>query len=149
MAYVDKLVDTQDAVMHDFNGEDHDDGGTKSRKRSGEAYVTDPPRPSTFLEGDFNMVMDDQCQFHRDAKRTMRECEQLKRGLGVSSTSKKTRSNNNDDQNGGQRFDNRNCRPDRRDYLDRRPYPRNDDRDQHDYLHDYRRKRQARRLPSR
>jgi hypothetical protein len=28
MAYVDKLVDTQDAVMHDFNGEDHDDGGT-------------------------------------------------------------------------------------------------------------------------
>jgi hypothetical protein len=32
MAYVDKLVDTQDAVMHDFNGEDHDDGGNKSRK---------------------------------------------------------------------------------------------------------------------
>jgi hypothetical protein len=39
MAYVDKLVDTQDAVMHGFNGEDHDDGGTRSRKRSGEAYV--------------------------------------------------------------------------------------------------------------
>jgi hypothetical protein len=72
MAYVDKLVDTQDAVMHDFNGEDHDDGGNMSRKRSGEAYVADPPRPSTFLEGDFNMVMDDQCQFHRDAKHTMR-----------------------------------------------------------------------------
>jgi hypothetical protein len=61
MAYVDKLVDTQDAVMHDFNGEDHDDGGTRSRKRSGEACVTGPPRPSTFLEGDFNMVMDHQC----------------------------------------------------------------------------------------
>jgi hypothetical protein len=75
MAYVDKLVDTQDAVMHDFNGEYHDDGGTRSRKRSGEAYVTDTPRPSTFLEGDFNMVMDDQCQFHRDAKHSMRECE--------------------------------------------------------------------------
>jgi hypothetical protein len=27
MAYVDKLVDSQDAVMHDFNREDHDDGG--------------------------------------------------------------------------------------------------------------------------
>jgi hypothetical protein len=26
MAYIDKLVDTQDAVMHDFNGKDHDDG---------------------------------------------------------------------------------------------------------------------------
>jgi hypothetical protein len=75
MVYVEKLVDTQDAVMNDFNGEDHDDRGTKSRKRSGEAYVTDPPRPSTFLEGDFNMVMDDQCQFHHDAKHTMGECE--------------------------------------------------------------------------
>jgi hypothetical protein len=62
MAYVDKLVDTQDMVKHDFNGEDHNDG--RSRKRSGEACVADPPRPSTFLEGDFNMVMDDQCQFH-------------------------------------------------------------------------------------
>jgi hypothetical protein len=68
MAYVDKLVDTQDAVMHDFNGEDHDDGGNRSRKQSGKAYMEDPPRLSTFLEGDFNMVMDDQCQFHRDAK---------------------------------------------------------------------------------
>jgi hypothetical protein len=93
MAYVDKLVDTQDAVMHDFNREDHDDRGTRSRKRSGEPYVADPPRPSTFLKGDFNMVMDDQCQFHRDAKHTMRECEQLKSALGVSSTSKKTKSN--------------------------------------------------------
>jgi hypothetical protein len=59
MAYDDKLVDTQDAVMHDFNGEDHDNSGSRSRKRSCEVYTTDPPRPSTFLEGDFNMVMDD------------------------------------------------------------------------------------------
>jgi hypothetical protein len=75
MAYVDKVVDTQDAVMQDLNREDHDDGGTRSCKRSGEAYMTDPPRPSTFLEGDFNMVMADQCQFHCDAKHTMRACE--------------------------------------------------------------------------
>jgi hypothetical protein len=68
MAYVDMLVDTQDAVMPDFNGEDHDDSGNRSRKQFGEAYVADPQRSSTFLEGDFNMVMDDQCQFHRDAK---------------------------------------------------------------------------------
>jgi hypothetical protein len=139
MAYVDKLVDTQDAVMHDFNGEDHDDGGTRSHKRSGEAYMADPPRPSTFLEGDFNMVMDDQCQFHRDAKHTMRECEQLKRALGVSSDSNKTKSNNNDDRNGSQRFDNRNRRPDRRDFRDSKPYPRNDDMDRRDYRRDYRR----------
>jgi hypothetical protein len=50
MAYINKLVNTQDAIIHDFNGEDHDDEGTRSRKRSGEAYVTDPPRSSTFLE---------------------------------------------------------------------------------------------------
>jgi hypothetical protein len=30
MAYVDKLVDTQGAVMHDSNGEDHDDRGARS-----------------------------------------------------------------------------------------------------------------------
>jgi hypothetical protein len=128
MAYIDKLVHTQDAVMHDFNGEHHDDRDTRSRKRSGEDYVTDPPKASTFLEGDFNMVMDDQCQFHRDAKHTMRECEQLKCALGVPSTSEKTRSNGNDDRNGGQRFDNRN----------RRPYPHNADRNQHDCRRDYR-----------
>jgi hypothetical protein len=52
-----------------------EDGGSRSHKRSSEVFVTDPPRPSTFLEGDFNMVMDDQCQFHRDAKHTMRECK--------------------------------------------------------------------------
>jgi hypothetical protein len=38
----------------------------------------------------------------------MRECEHLKRALGVPSTSKKTKSNSNDDRNGGQRFENRN-----------------------------------------
>jgi hypothetical protein len=36
------------------------DRGTRSRKRFGEAYVADPPR-HTFLEGDLNMVLDDQC----------------------------------------------------------------------------------------
>jgi hypothetical protein len=139
MAYVDKLVDTQDAVMHDFNGEDHDDGGTRSCKRSGEAYMTDPPRPSTFLEGDFNMVMDDPYQFHHDAKHTMRECEQLKRAVGVPSTSKKNNSSNNDVWNDGQRFNNRNRRPDRRDYRDHKPYPHNEGMDRRDYHRDYRR----------
>jgi hypothetical protein len=58
MAYINKLADTQDVVMHDFNSEDHDDRGNRSCKRSSEAYMTNPPRPSTFLEGDFNMFMD-------------------------------------------------------------------------------------------
>jgi hypothetical protein len=46
---------------------------SRSLMQSGEVYTTDPPRLSTFLEGDFNMVMDDKCQFHRDAKHTIRE----------------------------------------------------------------------------
>jgi hypothetical protein len=109
MAYIDKLVNTQDAVMHDFNGEDHDEGDTRSCKLSGKVHVTDPPRTSTFLEGDFNMVMDDQCQFHRDAKDTMRECEQLKRALRVPPEPKKIKSGNNDDQNSSRHYDN--CNP--------------------------------------
>jgi hypothetical protein len=32
MAYVDKLVDTQDTVMHDFKEEDHDDGENRPRE---------------------------------------------------------------------------------------------------------------------
>jgi hypothetical protein len=83
------------------------------------------------------MVMDDQCQFHRDAKYTMRECEQLKHALGVPSESKKAKSDNNDDQNGNRRYDNRNCRPDRRNYRDHRPYRLNDNMDRRDYRRDY------------
>jgi hypothetical protein len=59
------------------------------------------------------MVMDDQCQFHRDATHTMRECEQLKRAPGVPPEPNKTKSsNNNDDQNSSRRYDNRNRRHD-------------------------------------
>jgi hypothetical protein len=34
-------------VVHDFKGDDHNDGVGRSRKRFGEVYATDPPRPST------------------------------------------------------------------------------------------------------
>jgi hypothetical protein len=76
MAYVDKLVDTQDAVIHDFKGDGADDApasdtGSRPRKRSDEVNATDAPRQSTFREGDFNCMLDNQCQFHRDAKHTM------------------------------------------------------------------------------
>jgi hypothetical protein len=55
------------------------------------------------------MVMDDQCQFHFDAKHTMRKCEQLKRALVVPPEPKKTKSGSNDDQNSSCRYDNCNC----------------------------------------
>jgi hypothetical protein len=91
MNYVDKLVDTQDAVVHDFKGDKVDeasialvsDAAIRSRKRSVKVYVTDAPRRSTFLEGDFNCTLDGRCQFHLDAKNTMHECEQLKSTLGI------------------------------------------------------------------
>jgi hypothetical protein len=46
MAYVDKLVDTQDAVIHDFKGDDHDDteaGRASDLKRS--MRLTHPDLP--------------------------------------------------------------------------------------------------------
>jgi hypothetical protein len=49
----------------------------------------------------------------------MRECKQLKCSLGIPLEPKKTKSGNNDNQNNGCRYDNRNRRPDRRDYRDR------------------------------
>jgi hypothetical protein len=69
MAYVDRLVDTQDAIIHDFKGDKVDDASTaivsdaaaRSRKQSGEVYITDASRRSTFLEGDFNCMLDDTC----------------------------------------------------------------------------------------
>jgi hypothetical protein len=89
--------------VHDSKGDKVDDhmdtDGGRSRKRSGEVFAADPPRPSTFLEGDFNCMLDDQCQFHRDTKHTMRVCEQLKRALGIPPEPKKTKSGNNDDNN--------------------------------------------------
>jgi hypothetical protein len=54
------------------------------------------------------MVMDDQCQFHHDAKNTMRECEQLKCVLGIPSESNKAKSDNNDNQNDNHCYDNHN-----------------------------------------
>jgi hypothetical protein len=45
MAYVDKLVDTQDAVMHDFNGEDH----ITPRSGACETWPLGPHRPSSRL----------------------------------------------------------------------------------------------------
>jgi hypothetical protein len=69
----------------------------------------------------------------------MRECEQLKHALGLPQEPKKSKSGNNDDQNSSRRYGNRNRRPDRCDYRDRRPYCRNDDRGRRDYRRDYHR----------
>jgi hypothetical protein len=73
MAYVDKLVDTQDAVMPTKKTTTTEEPGRANDLMKPMWHY--PPRPSSFLEGDFIMVTDDQCQFHRDAKHTMRECE--------------------------------------------------------------------------
>jgi hypothetical protein len=80
------------------------------RKRSSEVYATNPPRPSTFLEGDFHYTLDDVCQFHHDTKHTMWECDQLKRALVIPPNPKKTKNDNNDDQSNNHCYDNRNRR---------------------------------------
>ena len=57
MACVNKLINTQDAVDNDFKGDAYDDN--RSRKRSCEVYAANPPKPTTFLQGDFDLVMDE------------------------------------------------------------------------------------------
>jgi chromodomain-helicase-DNA-binding protein 1 len=85
------------------------------------------------------MVMDDQCQLHRDANHTIRECEQLKHALGAPPKPMKTKGGNNDDQNSSRRYDNRNRRPNLHDYHDRQPCRLNNDKDRRDYHRDDRR----------
>ena len=66
MAYVEKLVDTQDAIVHDFKGDKTDDGSVapvadKSRKRTGEVLAADASGGSTFLEEEFTCTLNDIC----------------------------------------------------------------------------------------
>jgi hypothetical protein len=88
MEVVNKLIDTEEALVKKF---DHDgkqdigtsgaagDTGSKFRKRSSEVLTADGRRPSTFDE--FNAVMDGPCTFHEGGTHSVRECQQFKRAF--------------------------------------------------------------------
>jgi hypothetical protein len=87
--------------------------------------MVDAPRRSSFLEEDSRCTLDDTCQFHQNTKHTMRDCEELKRAIGVPPEPKKTKSGNSGDRfynscyNNNHHYNDRYRRSDWRDDCDR------------------------------
>jgi hypothetical protein len=89
MEVVNKLIDTEEALVNQFNHDDKQDAGTsgaagdsssKFRKQPSEVLTADGQRPSTFNIEEFNAVLDNPCTFHEGGTHTVRECHQFKRG---------------------------------------------------------------------
>jgi hypothetical protein len=90
MEVVNKLIDTEEALVNQF---DHDgkqdadtsgvaeDSSSKFRKRPSEVLAADGRRPSTFNVEEFNAVLDSLCTFHEGGTHTVRECQQFKRAF--------------------------------------------------------------------
>jgi hypothetical protein len=151
MEVVNKLIDTEEALVSQF---DHDgnkdaetsgvagDSSSKFRKRPSEVLAVDGHRPSTFNVEEFNAVLDSPCTFHEGGTHTVRESQQFKRAFRMPEDPKQPRSdgdrpssrryNNNrrDDRRGRQDNDRRDDRrrdshqlEDRRDERDLPPLP--------------------------
>jgi hypothetical protein len=83
MEVVNKLIDTEEALVNQF---DHDgtqdvvtssaarDSSLKFRKRPSEVLAADGRRPSTFNVEEFNAVLDNPCTFHEGGTHTVHEC---------------------------------------------------------------------------
>jgi hypothetical protein len=90
MEVVNKLIDTKEALVNQFDHDGKQDAGTsgaagdtssKFRKRSSEVLAADGCRPSTFNIEGFNAVLDSPCPFHERGTHTVRECQQFKRAV--------------------------------------------------------------------
>jgi hypothetical protein len=120
MEVVNKLIDTKEALVNQF---DHDgkqdastsgaagDSGSKFRKRPSEVLTADGRGPSTFNVEEFNVVLNSPCSFHEGGTHTVRECQQFKRVFRTPEDPKRPRSNG--DRSSSRRYNN-NCRDDRR-----------------------------------
>jgi hypothetical protein len=120
MEVVNKLIDTKEALVNQF---DHDgkqdastsgaagDSGSKFRKRPSEVLTADGRGPSTFNVEEFNVVLNSPCSFHEGGTHTVRECQQFKRVFRTPEDPKRPRSNG--DRSSSRHYNN-NCRDDRR-----------------------------------
>jgi hypothetical protein len=100
MEVINKLIDTEEALVNQF---DHDgkqdagtpgtagDAGSKFRKRSSEVLAADGRRPSTFNVEEFNVVLDGPCTFHEGGTHTVRKCRQFKRAFRAPEDPKRPR----------------------------------------------------------
>jgi hypothetical protein len=83
MEVVNKLINTEEAVVNQFDHDGKKDAGTsgaagdsisKFCKRHSEVLAADGRRPSTFNAEEFNTVLDSPCTFHEGGTHTVREC---------------------------------------------------------------------------
>jgi hypothetical protein len=101
MEVVNKLIDTEEALVNQFDHDGKQDAGTcgaagdassKFRKRSSGVLAADGRRPSAFNVEEFNTVLDSPCTFHEGGTHTIRECQQFKRVFRVPEDPKRPRS---------------------------------------------------------
>jgi hypothetical protein len=120
MEVVDKLIDTEEALVNQFDHDSKQDAGTsgaigdsssKFRKRPLEVLAADGRQPSTFNVEEFNAVLDSHCTFHEGGTHTVRECQQFKRAFRTLEDPKRPRSDG--DRSSSRRYNN-NRRDDRR-----------------------------------
>jgi hypothetical protein len=131
MEVFNKLIDTEEALVNQFDHDGKQDVGTSGaagdssmtfRKRPSEVLAEDGCRPSTFNVEEFNVVLDNPCTFHEGGTHMVRECQQFKRafrtpedpkrprGDGDRSSSHRYNNNRRDDQHGRQGNDRRDDR---------------------------------------
>jgi hypothetical protein len=88
MEVVNKLIDTEEALVNQFDSDGKQDASTsgaagesssKFHKRTSEVLMVDGRRPFTFNVEEFNTVLDSPCTFHEGGTHTVRECQQFKR----------------------------------------------------------------------
>jgi hypothetical protein len=113
MEVVNKLIDTEEALVNQFDHNGKQDAGTsgaagdsgsKFRKRPSEVLVADGRRPSTFNVEEFNVVLDSPCTFHEGGTHTVRECQQFKRAFRTPEDPKRPRSDR--DRSSSRRYNN-------------------------------------------
>jgi hypothetical protein len=131
MEVVNKLIDTEEALVNQFDHggkQDADtsgaagDSSSKFRKRPSEVLTADGHRPSTLNVEEFNAVLDSPCTFHERGTHTVRECQQLRRAFRTPEDTKRPKSDG--DRSSSCRYNN-NHRDDRRGRQDN---DRRDDR---------------------
>jgi hypothetical protein len=100
MEVINKLIDTEETLVNQFDHDDKQDAGTsgtagdagsKFHKRSLEVLVADGRQPSTFNVEEFNAVLDGPYTFHEGGTHTVRECQQFKRAFHAPEDPKRPR----------------------------------------------------------
>jgi hypothetical protein len=120
MEVVKKLIDTDEALVNQFDSDTKRDVGSfgaatdpssKLHKWPSEVLAADGRLPSTFNVDEFNSMLDSPCTFHEGATHTVCECSQFKRAFRTPDDPKRSRG---DDNRSSSRHYNNNHRDDRR-----------------------------------